>query len=152
MHRMILIITGLLVALGANADPRLEVKGNFCHVLHDNVNSHNETFVADCAAFIAAEEEGKVANGYSRVVKRYVPVDVLNYVDVVGPEPITIEVCEREDQCALPFPSQHCTMVDSNNTKYASDDWSTKIVVIPTDDLAFATLIYEIKCLDGKAL
>lgn len=123
----------LLVAfsLPASADPRIEVNANntFCHILNGNVNdTDDETFDGGCNPWVSAT--GGVATGYGKSEQSYIPASTVPHVFQYGVRErykgnrYRWRVTLTEED----FEAQDCTIVDSNNTQYASDDWKTTIM------------------------
>ena len=133
---------GLTLSQYADADPRLEVKANggtFCHILNGNANNaDDETFQGDCKAFVA--RNGTVANGRGIAVQKGVPYALLPHLQTHGvlvypsncpPRHIENGKCRPShtviEMTDADFNNQACTMVDSNNDTYTSNDWVTRI-------------------------
>ena len=78
------VLSHLLVAATASADPRMETNKNFCHFILDPLNTDNEVFAAGCDSVITVvekttnadnaleqcEEDNYVANGHALVLKQ----------------------------------------------------------------------------------
>jgi len=78
------VLSHLLVAVTASADPRMETNKNFCHFILDPLNTDNEVFAAGCDSVITVvekttnadnaleqcEEDNYVANGHALVLKQ----------------------------------------------------------------------------------
>ena len=131
-----LALLALLAPLAVYADPRMVVDGNYCHMLHDNQDDDNETFVADCAPNISVQ--GGVANGYA--LKEFRPL--LRRTDSDG---VYLSKTERYEAIITDYDFQDevCTMVDSNGTQYKARDWETGI------DVRGGSVVYWIVCRNG---
>lgn len=142
------LVLMLLVPFYVYADPRMETNDNFCHFVHNNVDDDDETFAAGCDSVISVEQGS--ANGHGRVVKQ-LPVGFLNF---------DVPVSESN----LTAPQYTCTMVESNGTAYASNEWVSTITATPKYDYRHRkssrkwhrevvgyTVVYEVTCKNGAA-
>lgn len=157
-----------LCASFAYADPRMETTDNFCHWIHNTINSDDETFVADCGSQISVlQEEGAgIAQGFARVVRSEVPVDfdeVTTALSIMEKPKDEEEKGEAANVAKKPhplkqslvitsedFPGQACVMVDSNETQYNSNQWVNTITLQLKHRWAeVGTLTYILRCIDG---
>ncbi len=133
----------LLLAAPALADPRMETNDDFCHFIEDVGNTDNEAFLADCGSTIVVDDDAGTATGFAKLVRR-LPRGMVESVTFTN-----------EDGGGA------CTMVESNGTEYASNQWISKIRVIRSwgrknENFAkhpfwsrLVTVIFELHCLDG---
>ncbi len=130
MKCLILILSLMVMAGTATADPRMEVTDNFCHFILDPDNTDNEIFLGGCDGKIAVVEG--VATGYVRIVE-WMPRQEASALVPKGGVRFT-----SDDSDAA------CALVDSNGTQYDSNDWVSKISVNR------GKLVYKLYCRNGQ--
>jgi hypothetical protein len=138
-----------VVTLPALADPRMEIKANFCHFILDPYDTDIEAFVSGCEAVITVTEtmetqnaegmrcEKYSANGYAKVVKTVPWVAA----PLAPGENVSFTIEESDTPCV---------MVESNGRKYKSYLWTSSIIVSETDENGMVTVVYELFCLQGQ--
>lgn len=129
--------TALLFAGAAHSDPRMEINDNFFHMILDADNTDNEIFVGDGGAQIAADGNGG-ANGYA---KRVEIMTADGFELLLGNHPNGLVITSDDS-------ATQCTMVESNGTAYASDDWRSEIRVRRVGSRAYI-VHYFLSCRDG---
>lgn len=117
--KSIVVLLILVIVVGfAYADPRMETRDNFCHMILDPNNTNNEVFVAGCNSQIVADGNGN-ATGYLKIT-RWMPKEEAQVI--LGDNDRRLSFTSGESDTA-------CAMVDSNGTQYNSNDWESKIIV-----------------------
>ena len=118
MKGIIIFLILTFAASLAYADPRMETRDNFCHMILDPDNTDNEVFVAGCNSQIVADGNGN-ATGYLKLT-RWMPKEEAQAI--LGDNERRLSFTSGESGTA-------CAMVDSNGTQYNSNDWESKIIV-----------------------
>lgn len=127
------------------ADPRMETADNFCHFIHNNTNSDDESFIADCGSQISVNDTTGVAQGYAYVVRDHVPVGFDEVTTLLSRGRKTEVVITSVD-----YPDVPCALVDSNGTQYSSTKWVNRIVFKAKSGKRFGTVVYQLHCIDGR--
>ncbi len=100
----------LLVSVAIQADPRIEIRDNFCHFPQDEFNQDIEHFISDCGGMVFVQEDG-TARGYARVEIR----TFTNYI--------------KDTFFGGDIGSTPCVMVDSNGVTYTTTSYTNAIYV-----------------------
>lgn len=134
----ILVAACILLSFGmANADPRMEINDNFAHMILDPNNTDDEIFVGGAAPQIWTDGAGQ-ANGVYEGAK------------LMSKEAVEALLQDHPGGAAYTSDDSaaQCTMVESNGTAYASDDWIS-IVKVRQPYRALNMVYYKLICRDG---
>jgi len=161
---VLFVLVVLLMARTASADPRMEIRDNFCHCILDPIDTDNEVFIADCDPVITVEKdpetlsltaeenidtetslqveptcEGYVATGYFKVTRK------------MRESAAPIPAGESRVFNGSDYPETRCVMVESNNDRtYKSNDWKSILRVKQPNQWGIVKVIYELTCYDGR--
>lgn len=146
MYKLSLCILMSVVLFGvisANADTRIEVMDDFCHVPWDAANTDNESFISGCGGVVRTF--GALANGFARVVYEEIPVRILppdsNPEDIdqyPGGNAATVVTDENSGDI--------CVLVDSNNEIYVSQSWTARTRAWRGPNRYLGRVEYYIEC------
>jgi hypothetical protein len=160
---VLFVLVVFLMARTASADPRMEIKDNFCHCILEADDTDNEVFIADCAPVITVEKdpetlsltaeedintekivetepkcEGYVATGYFKVARK------------IRESAAPIPPGESRVFNGNDYPGTDCVMVESNGDEYRSNDWKSVLRVKQPNEWGVVKVIYELTCYDGN--
>jgi hypothetical protein len=156
----LLVLIVLLMAGTASADPRMEIRDNFCHCILDPIDTDNEVFIAECQPVITVEKvvedpaitqeeggekvtdinvvtcDGYVAKGYAKVTRKM--------REDAAPLAAGEKMILTSDDSETP-----CVMVESNGRAYKSHDWKSSIKVGEASQWGVVKVVYEVTCYGG---
>ena len=144
------------MAFTASADPRMEIRGDFCHCILDPIDTNNEVFIADCGSSITVQKnietatnietemslegeptcDGYSATGYAKVTR--------TVLEAAAPLPAGERIIITSDDSKTP-----CVMVESNGRAYKSHNWVSSIKVRKPNEYGMVKVVYELICYDG---
>lgn len=127
------------------ADPRMETTDNFCHFIHNTINSDDESFLADCGSQISVSDTKRVAQGFAYIERHRLPVGFDEVTTLFEKGNKTEIVITGED-----FPGLACTLVDSNGTEYKTERWVNRIFFKAKKGKRFGKAVYQLHCIDAK--
>ncbi len=111
-----------LFVLTVSADPRMEAKDDFCHMIQDADDTDKEVFVGDCEVQI-----------YVRDYRAW------GLIEVIRKAPSFLESSYFES----PIDNSECVMVETNGTEYRTPNFVSETIV-NNDEVT-----YRLECFAG---
>ena len=152
-----LIALLMIVPFVSLADMRMEVNANntFCHAITPegfaNGNDDNEVFLGGCEPSVRQNTNGNGDGDYIHVKEYFGDLPFNGPAQYVQPGNGKGKAKGLQKKAAYVYTmtgaqsGEACTMVDSNNTTYVTNDWNLEYVV----DSKKKTITYKLACRNG---